>query len=259
MGVEIRLKTEVATILQRSDQGVVLQIRPCAENEGAEEAAQPSKSETYDELVMCVLADDALKLLGKTATRKEKFVLGGASFYDDITVTHSDSSYFREHYETEFDPKLCASPKSKAQEDQIAFSKGEQSGPDGEPKGFKPMYYTKSYKQDPKKIEMSFDCSNYQHQFRMGSDPEAPPDPSHVYQSIFLDKRNDGLWTMSEIDDSKVIERKWCRCWGSPLFSFSRSSHPLPETFRIRQLLTPPLPRASIRSQMAALRSSRPW
>lgn len=203
------MKTEVAKIIQRSDQGVVLQTRPCAENEEAEEAAQPSKSETFDELVICVLADDAVKLLGKTATRKEKFVLGGASFYDDITVTHSDSSYFREHYETEFDPKLCANPKSKTQEDQIAFSKGEQSGPDGEPKGFKPMYYTKSYKQDPKKIEMSFDCSNYQHQFRMGSDSEAPADPLHVYQSIFLDKRNDDLWTMSEIDGSKVIEKKW--------------------------------------------------
>ncbi|KAA8572645.1 hypothetical protein EYC84_003242 [Monilinia fructicola] len=34
-------------------------------------------------LVMCVLADDALKILGRTATLKEKFVLGGAKFYDD--------------------------------------------------------------------------------------------------------------------------------------------------------------------------------
>ncbi len=208
-GVDIRLKTEVVNILQRSNQGVVLQTRRCAENEGIQEATRPPKTEIFDELVMCVLADDALKLLGKTATRKEKFVLGGARFYDDITVTHSDSSYFRKHYETEFDSKLCASPKSKAQEDQIAFSKGEQSGPVGEPKGFKPMYYTKSYKHDPKKIEMSFDCSNYQHQFRMGVPSEAPADPSHVYQSIFLDNRNSDLWTMSEIDDSKIIERKW--------------------------------------------------
>jgi len=86
---------------------------------------------------------------------------------------------------------------------------GEQKGPDGEEKGFRPMYYTKSYKQDPKKIEMSFDCSNYQHQFRDSSDSENPGEKAHVYQSIFLDKRNDKLWTIGEIDETKIIERKW--------------------------------------------------
>jgi len=208
-GVEIRLKTEVAEITQRNDQGVVIQTRPSSEDRDDDTTTSKSKTETFDELVMCVLADDALKLLGKTASRKEKFVLGGASFYDDITITHSDSNYFKKHYETEFDPKLCADPKSKAQEDQIAFAKGEQKGPDGEEKGFRPMYYTKSYKQDPKKIEMSFDCSNYQHQFRDSSDSENPGEKAHVYQSIFLDKRNDKLWTIGEIDETKIIERKW--------------------------------------------------
>lgn len=208
-GVEIRLKTEVAEITQRSDQGVVIQTRPSSENRDDDSTSSKSKTETFDDLVMCVLADDALKLLGKTASRKEKFVLGGASFYDDITITHSDSNYFKKHYETEFDPKLCADPKSKAQQDQIAFAKGEQKGPDGEEKGFRPMYYTKSYKQDPKKIEMSFDCSNYQHQFRDSSDSESSAEKAHVYQSIFLDKRNDKLWTIGEIDETKIIERKW--------------------------------------------------
>ncbi|KAH7393196.1 flavin-containing amine oxidasedehydrogenase-like protein [Cadophora sp. MPI-SDFR-AT-0126] len=208
-GVDIRLKIEVAEITQRNSQGVILQIRPSSQNKSGNSTSSTVKTETFDELVMCVLADDALKLLGKTASRKEKFVLGGACFYDDITITHSDSTYFNKHYETEFDPKLCADPKSKAQEDQIAFAEGEQSGPDGEEKGFRPMYYTKSYKQDPKKIEMSFDCSNYQHQFRESSDSESSGKKAHVYQSIFLDKRHDELWTIGEIDETKIIERKW--------------------------------------------------
>ena len=88
-GVEIRLKTEVAEITQRNDQGVVIQTRPSSEDRDDDTTTSKSKTETFDELVMCVLADDALKLLGKTASRKEKFVLGGASFYDDITITQS--------------------------------------------------------------------------------------------------------------------------------------------------------------------------
>merc|ERR1712225_81395 len=112
-GVEIRLKTEVAEITQRNDQGVVIQTRPSSEDRDDDTTTSKSKTETFDELVMCVLADDAPKLLGKTASRKEKFVLGGASFYDDITITHSDSNYFKKHYETEFDPKLCADPKHR--------------------------------------------------------------------------------------------------------------------------------------------------
>lgn len=201
-GVDIRLETEVKQILQRNKKGIVLETSPCNP-----EASTPpnTKIEAYDELVLCVLADDALKLIGKTASMKERFVLGGAKFFDDITITHSDSAYFKKHYETEFQESLCAKPKSKAQEDQIAFSKGLQPGPDNTAGPYKPMYYTKSYAQDPKKIEMSFDCTNYQHQFRASNAQEK----EHVYQSIFLDNRQEELWTWKEIREDKVIEKKW--------------------------------------------------
>ncbi|KAG9239402.1 flavin-containing amine oxidasedehydrogenase-like protein [Amylocarpus encephaloides] len=213
-GVNIRLQTDVTEVLRRNDSGVVLKTRPFdpdARDRMGEHTGPSSKTEKFDELVMCVLADDALKILGKTATYKEKFVLGGAKFFDDITITHSDSEYFQKQYETHFDHSLCAEPKSKAQREQIAFSKGEQRGQDDEPTGFRPMYYTKSYKEDPKKIEMSFDCTNYQHQFRMDQDSETAPIryDHHVFQTIFLDKTNKDLWTIDEIDEDKVIERKW--------------------------------------------------
>jgi hypothetical protein len=54
------------------------------------EATQESIEE-YDELVLCVLADTAKRLLGDTATWMERKVLGSAKFSDDITVTHCDT------------------------------------------------------------------------------------------------------------------------------------------------------------------------
>ncbi|KAM3071908.1 hypothetical protein ACMFMF_007306 [Clarireedia jacksonii] len=204
-GVDIRLNTDVTEILQRDEQGVVMNTRPFdpdANDRRGKHTGPETTTETFDELVMCVLADDALKILGKTATWREKWVLGGAKFFDDITVTHSDQEYFQKHYETKFDPELCAKPKSKIQEDQIAFAKGEKRGTDDEPSGYRPMYYTKSYPEDPKKIEMSFE---------MDHDAEVAPIEyeNHVFQSIFLNKSNSEMWTMNEIDPSKVIEKKW--------------------------------------------------
>jgi hypothetical protein len=217
-GVDIRLSTEVTAILSRnSKDGVVLQTRQIdsdAQNSEEASAGPLSMTEHFDELVMCVLADDAKRILGRTATWKEKFVLGGASFYDDITITHCDTSYFNKLYETKFNPSLCAQPRSKTQEQQIAFAKNEAKGVDNEPGGFRPMYYTHTYASDPQKIEMSFDCTNYQHQFRMDEhDDNKPKDPipsdSHVYQSIFLDKTHQDLWTIDQIDESKIIARNW--------------------------------------------------
>lgn len=235
-GVDIRLNTDVRRVVSRSSKtGVVLETRPFNEqlnDKKGEFSAQnirdprgdwtgpPSITETFDELVMCVLADDAKTILGKTATWKERFVLGSARFYDDLTITHSDSKYFSENHETFFRPELAAEPKTKEQEMQLKFAKKEiEKRDDGEPAGYRPMYYTHSYAEDPQKIEMAFDCTNYQHQFRMktedGGDHNKDPGRAdvpydhHVFQSIFLDKTNRHLWTIDKIDPDKVIESKW--------------------------------------------------
>lgn len=213
-GVDIRLQTDVTAILCRNSGGVVLQTRsfdPESNNRDDAQRGQTMTSETFDELVLCILADDALKVLGESATSRERFILGGAKFFDDITVTHSDSEYFLKHYETKFSQSLCAKPRSKLQEDQVAFSKGERRGLGNEPSGFRPMYFTKTYAEDPAKIEMSFDCTNYQHQFRVDHDAEIAPVAfnKHVFQTIFLDKTDRHLWTIDEIDKTKIIESKW--------------------------------------------------
>ena len=194
-GVQIKTEKAVDSVISRSQDGVSLLIRNVTTDE--------KSTEQFDDMVLCVLADEALRLLGKKATWQERFVLGGAAFYDDITVTHSDSKYFEQHYETHFKPELCAEPRSDEQKKQIAFSKGEDGSP-----GFRPMYYTLSYKDDPRLIEMSFNCSNYQHQLKEAN-LKAGSTYEPVYQTIFLNKKQEHLWTIGEIDESKIIKRNW--------------------------------------------------
>jgi hypothetical protein len=198
-GVEIRLGTEVTRIVARTGKGVLIQTSSSGPGSGT--STSDARHEAYDELVLCVLADEALRLLGKTATRRERFILRGAAFYDDLTVTHHDSEYMKRHYEMGFDAELMAPGRSPAQREQEAFARGEA----GDGRGFSPMYYTKSYPQDRRKIEMSFDCSNYQHQLLNAN----PGGQEHVYQTIFLDKQSWDLWTVDEIDETKIIRKQW--------------------------------------------------
>lgn len=195
-GVDIRTAHQVCAVLCRSREGVRLRIR----NLRTEEVTD----EEFDELVLCTLADDSLSILGETASWRERFVLKGAAFYDDITVTHSDKRYFEKHYETSFKPHLCADPTSDSQEQQISFAKGSAA----QPEGFRPMYFTYTYKQNPRLIEMSFNCSNYQHQL-VAAKNNGRQELEPVYQSIFLDKHRDNLWTIGEIDENKIIKRNW--------------------------------------------------
>lgn len=55
---------------------------------GADQDISPQEEE-FDEIVLCVLADTAKRILGKEARSSEKFVLGRTTWSDDITVTHS--------------------------------------------------------------------------------------------------------------------------------------------------------------------------
>lgn len=196
-GVAIRCGVEVHAITSRSKQGIDLLAKNVSNGE--------TTNEHFDDIVLCVLADAALKILGNTATWREKFVLGGATFYDDITITHSDTEYFTAHYETHFKSDLCAEPGSQEQERQIAVARGQGLS---DVDSFQPMYYTFTYQQDPRLIEMSFNCSNYQHQLRKGkslNDSTLQP----VYQTIFLDKKQSHMWTIDRINKDKIIKRNW--------------------------------------------------
>jgi len=144
-GVEIRTGHELISVRSRSSNGVVVQTGPTGAH-GAD------ITETYDELVLAVLADDAKRLLGQQARFLEKQVLGSAKFFEDITITHNDLDYFQKYYETKFQEELVMKDvREKEQKEQVEFAKRE----------FAPMYYTHSYEKDPKRIEMSFDWYSF--------------------------------------------------------------------------------------------------
>jgi hypothetical protein len=95
-GVTVRLNTEIVAIPERNKERVRVQLRsrrpqPDHHNPVGADQDLPVTEETYDEIVLCVLADTAKRLLGKTATFMEKSVLGSTKWSDDITVTHTVS------------------------------------------------------------------------------------------------------------------------------------------------------------------------
>ncbi|PGH04723.1 hypothetical protein AJ79_07002 [Helicocarpus griseus UAMH5409] len=208
-GVSIRLNTEVTKITRRDNRGVSIETRWADGNTRNNNQGRGLSgfTEGFDKLVLCIPGDEARHLLGSLATWKERLVLGGIKMYNHLTITHSDSSYMREQFETRFQEELCAKPRTKEEEDKIAFAKGASD----EQPGFRPMYYTRTYPEKRNKMESGFDCSNFQYQFQpdVRCEDYALPFNCHVFQSDFLDERLKHLWTVNQIDDSTIIERKW--------------------------------------------------
>ena len=199
-GVAIRLNTEVAAIPYRGSKGVHVQTRPRREAHDQHNAAEvdrdlPVADEHYDEIVLCVLADTAKRLLGRTATFAERRVLGATKWSDDITVTHTDLDYIQRHYTIRMpDDGLPASLSGRDETARIARGR----------KDWNPMYLIKQIPSDPKKLEMCFDCSAFQYQL----DRDKPLE-DHVFQTIFLNKKDQHTWDIDQIREDKVIRKDW--------------------------------------------------
>ncbi|PLB33860.1 putative flavin-containing amine oxidasedehydrogenase [Aspergillus candidus] len=215
-GVHIRLNTRVQ-LLKRDKYEVILRPLRTRSYSIASGDDMYSPPESFDDLVLCCPADEAKRILDEHASWRERYVLNGVSFYNDLTVTHSDASYFANNFETRFRTELCGYTSTEARKDQAAFARQQPplSRKDGW-EGFAPMYFTHSLPSAPDRIEMGFDCSHYQHQFReaLGEDTPAPEPDRHVYQSIFLNDEESHLWTLDGIDENKIIARKWWHQFG---------------------------------------------
>jgi predicted NAD/FAD-binding protein len=205
-GVAVRLSTEMTRVVTRDKNGVIVALKkrtPVEDghnpNEGGSyehDMGQQESEEEYDEMVLCCLADTSKRLLGEAATWWEKKVLGACKFSDDITITHNDSNYMKKHYQNFYSEKQAVHSLSGV--DQTVRCEMAK-------KDFRPMYYIKMYPEDKSKLEMCFDCTNYQGQF-----PENVPFENHVFQTIFLNKDRDSkLWPIDEIDASKIIRKDW--------------------------------------------------
>ena len=221
-GVNVRLSTEVTRVTKRDKTGVTVKIvkreAPANCPDWEPDTLMGSKAETsakemtedYDEIVLCTLTDTAKKLLAPTITSLESRVLGSAKFANDITVTHQDSDYMKRHYENFYEPSLAVTDSINGfpQKARCDYAKD----------NFKAMYLVRMYPEDLTKIELCFDCTNYQAQFP----PEVPFD-KHVFQTIFLNNERDRkLWTIDEIQEDKIIRKDWwhqlCHSWTHYVF-----------------------------------------
>ncbi|KAK8879616.1 FAD/NAD(P)-binding domain-containing protein [Apiospora arundinis] len=208
-GVTVRLSTELTEIVKRDKKhGVVVKLKPRTpapdhHNPAGGDPNEPSGEETFDELILCCLADTAKKVLGKTASWREKKVLGSAKFSDDVTITHNDADYMKRHYENFYREDLAVATMT-SQRGGVEVENYQQRL-DWAADNFRPMYYIKMYPSDRSKLEMCFDTTNYQSQF-----PERVPFEQHVFQTIYLNKARDShLWSDDQIDESKIIRKDW--------------------------------------------------
>ncbi|GAA5950031.1 hypothetical protein JCM3765_004170 [Sporobolomyces pararoseus] len=190
--VSIRLNTRLTSVIKRSRKGVtvkLVKIRSRSMSHGEEDNEPCESEETFDEIIFCVVADAALEILGKEATWIERKVLGGAKFSNDLTVTHCDTSYMKKHYEVEYTPELSA------------LKVGEKDMSEKDVNSFHPMYFVRHNDADAKKIEMSFNCSQFQHQLK----EQNKPLQDQIFQTVFLNDENKSSWTKNEIQANKII------------------------------------------------------
>ena len=219
-GVNIRLSTEVTGVVKRDKNGVAVKILKrtpgkdghVPDSAGHNDVVGPTAdvddqqtTEEYDEIVLCVLTDAAKRLLTPTITGLESRILGSAKFANDITVTHQDIDYMKRYYENFYAPELAVSKLNGVDmQSRCDFAKD----------NFKAMYLIRMYPKDISKLEMCFDATNYQPQF-----PPDVPFEKHVFQTIFLNNERDShLWTIDEIDESKIIRKDW---WHQLCHSFT--------------------------------------
>lgn len=143
--------------------------------------------EEFDEVVFACNSEIAETLLraGSGTRWWERRVFGGITYYDDVSVTHTDLEYMKQHYEVDV--------------------------------GRDEMYFVRTYPSDRGKIEMSFDLTHYQ--------PHAKNAQGlGIYQTIFLNREVDEhLWTRNKLDPEKVVLVKWWRQFSHSVRHFVRS------------------------------------
>ncbi|KAJ3877342.1 FAD/NAD(P)-binding domain-containing protein [Lentinula edodes] len=231
-GVSIRLNTQVKEVISRSKKdgvrvSIIRKLKSNSSFPSEEGAKQPSNDplkeelleETYDEIVFCVLADTAKKLLGKQARWIEKKVLGETKWSDDVTVTHNDLEYMKRWYELEYNKEVAVSDLG-GRDESGRVEKAKEL--------FQPMYLIKQTPADQRKLEMSFDCSAFQYQL-----PKDVPLEKHIFQTIFLNKNHEETWSKHEIQPDKIVAENW---WHQLCHSYTHYLFVVPFLFLLNRV-----------------------
>ena len=214
-GVKVRLSTELIEVIRRDKHGVQVKLKsrlshdtPVKANMSSLDEHTDETIEEFDQMVLTILPDKAKTILGKNARWMERWILGWVKFADDVTVTHTDTNYMEKYYTNHYhSSQAVENLNGRDERGRCLFGKTH----------FKPMYYIKEYQSNPQKLQMSFDCSNYQSQF-----PESLHLSSHIFQTIFLNKKDSSIWTKDEISKEKILREDWwhqiCHSWTHYLF-----------------------------------------
>ncbi|KAH9483710.1 hypothetical protein JR316_0003186 [Psilocybe cubensis] len=141
---------------------------------------------TVDQLVFACEPSSIIEILGDQASWMQRKILGNVPYFHDVSVTHTDVDYMRKYYHLDSDSVEDIAP------DMPMSSK------------FDPMYFIHPVDDHPGKVEMSFDCTRYQPQFNSHT-----PVDRHIFQTIFLNKSEQELWTKDEINKDKILYEKW--------------------------------------------------
>ncbi|KAM0786595.1 hypothetical protein ACM66B_002049 [Microbotryomycetes sp. NB124-2] len=156
--VKIALKHEVTSVKRRKN--VTVRVRETEGTNNDQQVVGPKdeREEVFDEIIFAGDASATLKILGDDASWLERKVLGNVLYLWDISVTHSDLDYMKKYYNVEYDKSFESDKRKDNKEAQEQY--------DFASKHFRPLYFIRSYPDDKKKIEMSFDLTVYQAQFQ---------------------------------------------------------------------------------------------
>lgn len=160
--VKVKTCTEILSVERNNkktkEKGGNILISSQSVDSSGNPLSSSSSEEIFDELILACDADSSLKILksGSGPTWKERQILGSVLYKWDVTVTHNDFDYMKKHYEMYYPEKFNADRNDEESQNAFKFAK----------ENWNPLYLIKMYKEDPKKIEMSFDLTVYQPQFK---------------------------------------------------------------------------------------------
>eukprot|EP00928_Gymnodinium_smaydae_P048182 TRINITY_DN321_c0_g3_i1.p1 TRINITY_DN321_c0_g3~~TRINITY_DN321_c0_g3_i1.p1 ORF type:complete len:531 (+),score=58.26 TRINITY_DN321_c0_g3_i1:61-1653(+) len=155
----------------RCKPGHVAEVKAASEQvKGNSFAGEATKVMQFDEVIMCCPADVARAILGSGAGFWERRVLSSVQYFLDLTVTHTDRDYMKRHNDVDD----------------------------------RAIYFIKTYEKQPEALEMGFELTAYQPALQ-----KLRASGERIYQTIFLDKKRSDLWTVKDLDPSKVIDRAW--------------------------------------------------
>lgn len=167
--------SEIYAALSKSIQGKVYFNRPAQSVKrlpnGIIVTDHEGNSDTFDRLIFACDPETIIKIT-KDLTWLERKLLGNVEYFDDVTVTHTDEDYMNKYYDIDL-------------------------------KNRKDQYLVKTDQKNPKKIDMSFNLSFYQ--------PQLKDKKPYVFQTIFLNKKEQETWTKDEIRKDKFLFEKWWR------------------------------------------------